>query len=202
MTLKYHITLKHIALIPVFIFLIWLGGFIWFTLSSIMISPYAIEKTTDAIVVPTGGDKRILTGLALFSSGSAAHLFITGVHPDVNTDKIKALWKGDVSLPPCCLTLGYKALTTAQNAKETREWLIKEGYSSIRLVTSNYHIRRAMLEFKHALPGIEIIAHPIKQTGLNATKFYFWTLFFSEYHKTILRFITLTITPSISLPQQ
>ncbi len=202
MTLNIPITLKHIALVPPLLFLLWLGGFIWFIASSIMMSPQDLEKTTDAIVVPTGGDKRILTGLALFSSGLATHLFITGVHPNVSTRKIEALWEGEAALPPCCLTLGHEALTTAQNAQETREWLIKEGYRSLRLVTSNYHIQRALIEFKHAMPGVEIIAHPIKQPGLNASKRYFWTLFLSEYHKTLLRFVTLSLTPNTPLPQR
>ena len=36
-----------------------------------------------------------------------------------------------------------------------------EGYRSLRLVTSWYHMRRSLLEFGRAMPRITIVAHPV-----------------------------------------
>ena len=63
--------------------------------------------------------------------------------------------------PSCCITLGYAADNTAGNARETAEWLDTVRGRSLRLVTANYHMPRSLLEFRQALPEVEIIAHPV-----------------------------------------
>lgn len=124
--------------------LLWIGGFCVFAASAIMATPQSEEETTDAIVVLTGGKNRIQEGLSLFAQGRALHLFISGVHEDVKKYEILALWDGDHALPPCCVSLGYEATTTTQNAAETRKWIQKQDYSSIRLVTGDYHMMRSI----------------------------------------------------------
>lgn len=186
--------LKKIALILSSVFALWVGGFCLFAAHVLFMPTQTLdsetsEKTTDAIVVLTGGDQRIESGLELFAAGRATHLFITGVHDTVNIGDIKAMWKGETALPPCCITLGHKATSTTQNADETREWMIEHHYASIRLVTSTYHMPRSLLEFRHALPGIDIIPHPIAQPNFPPSHRYFWELLFIEYHKTIFRWL-------------
>lgn len=179
--------------------LLWVGGFAVFAASAVMAKPQAAEETTDAIVVLTGGDNRIQEGLALFAQGRAAHLFISGVHENVKKREILALWNGDNALPPCCVTLGYEATTTTQNAQETRSWIEKEDYSSVRLVTGDYHMARSMMEMRHALPGVDIYAHPVHQTDFNARTRHYWELLFTEYHKTLYRWVQLVFTPRAEL---
>jgi len=191
--------LKKISLGVCGVFALWILGFAGFSLTAITAKPQGVNETTDAIVVLTGGKNRIQEGLTLFAKGRASHLFISGVFKDVKKHEILSLWDGDHALPPCCVTLGYNATTTAQNAQETRDWITGTDYSSIRLITGNYHITRSHMELKHALPGIDIYLHPVKQSDLSLTSRYLWELLFSEYHKSLYRFVPLLLTPSPSL---
>jgi uncharacterized SAM-binding protein YcdF (DUF218 family) len=179
----------------------WAGGFIFYTLSTLTSYPHQPEQTTDAIVVLTGGSERVEQGLGLFAAGKARHLFISGVHEDVRKNEITALWHGETALPPCCITLGHEATTTAQNAQEVRKWLAEQKYNSIRLVTSDYHMNRALLELKHALPGVEILPHPIVQSDINKGTRHYWEILFGEYHKALLRTIILAIQPKSPMPE-
>lgn len=179
---------------------LWFAGFIVFALHSLYQSPQKTEHTADAIVVLTGGKNRIEEGLQLFASGRGAHLFITGVHEDVTKKELTARWKGDSALPPCCITLGYKARSTTQNAQETQEWLSGTQYSSIRLVTGNYHMNRSLMEFKHALPDLDIYAHPITPPDMSIYSNTMQRLLLSEYHKMLYRRIILLFTPRVRTP--
>lgn len=179
---------------------LWLTGYVLFALNSLNIRQDDPQRITDAVIVLTGDDQRIEEGLALYAGGRTAHLFITGVYPGVSTRSIKALWQGETALPPCCLTLGHKATTTIQNAQEAREWMIEHGYTLVRLVTSEYHMPRAMTEFKHALPGIEIIRHAVELKPYKPFTRTFWRLSFLEYHKTLWRKAILFFTPREPLP--
>ena len=180
---------------------LWIGGFALFATSSILAKPQGVDETTDAIVVLTGGNNRVEEGLELFANGRATHLFITGVFEDVTKREILSRWKGDYALPPCCVTLGYQATTTVQNAAETREWIQKQDYSSVRLVTGNYHMWRSVMEFKHALPGIDIYTNPVWQPDLGMGARHFWELLFSEYHKCLYRRVQLLFTPRPKLDE-
>lgn len=181
---------------------LWLCGFALFTALSLSAKPQDTRVTTDAIVVLTGGTSRIEEGLSLFAAGRARHLFISGVYPNVSKAKIEAMWTGETALPPCCITLGHSATTTMQNAQETRDWLAAHHYTSIRLVTSNYHMRRAAMELRHALPGITIIRHPVRQPDLTLKDKHLWTLLFSEYHKGLLRSVLLFFTLRPPMPEE
>lgn len=136
----------------VFVLLLaWVGGLFYF------ISPPSIsEKPTDAIVVLTGGSGRVEEGLRLLKKGMAPKLFISGVHEDVTYEELSA----DASLSKRVF-LGHKATTTFENALETKTWVREQAISSIRLVTAHYHIHRSMLEYKHLMPHLRIIPHPI-----------------------------------------
>lgn len=166
--------------------LLWVGGFAYFTYASLHMNPEQPQTKTDAIIVLTGGPKRVEDGLALFAQGLSSQIFITGVHPSVSMDDIKHQAQG-AALPECCITLGHEARTTIQNAIETKAWIEANDVASIRLVTADYHIPRAKIEFRAIMPGLEIIAHPVHGHGLTPEQEYFWIVMLSEYHKTIVR---------------
>lgn len=193
--------LKKLGLGILALFILWIGGFSIFVLNAMFASPQAEAETTDAIVVLTGGKNRIEEGLTLFANGRASHLFISGVFKDVSRRDILSQWKGDHALPPCCITLGYEATTTAQNAQETREWVKEQDYSSIRLVTGDYHMTRSKMELGHALPGIDIYTHPVRQRDLKRISVRYWELLFSEYHKSLYRRVSLLFTPRPALDE-
>ncbi len=169
------------------VFILWLLGYGGFVASALSLRAMDVDTPTDVVVVLTGGEYRIEEGLRLFAEGKALHLFITGVHVDTNETDIVKRWRGDTALPPCCMTLGHEATTTYGNATETRLWLMGQDYDLIRLVTSAYHMPRALVEFNHALPDIQIIPHPPEKTGFELSNWYYWYLMMSEYHKTFIR---------------
>ncbi len=174
------------------LFWLWVAGYLYYALAGLFIQPQRPNQKTDAIVVLTGGKGRVHEGLELFAYDKAQTLYITGVHPDVKRSEIREMWDGDRLLPNCCIILGYEARTTQQNATETKAWLAKQDYNSIRLVTGNFHMKRALQEFKHAMPDVKIYAHPIEQTDFQANQGRYWTMSFSEYNKALYRWFSLS----------
>ncbi|MEM7679866.1 MAG: YdcF family protein [Pseudomonadota bacterium] len=182
-----------------FIILFWALGYGFYVGSVLTKSVQNPEKKTDAIIVLTGGENRIEEGLKLFANNMTKELFITGVHPSVKKREIVSKWT-DGPLPRCCVTLGYEATTTIQNAYETKDWLNKkQEIKTIRLVTSNYHMNRALLEFKHVLKDHKIFAHPTKQENAMPDKLWFWIITFKEYNKTLIRWISFMLHPPENL---
>jgi uncharacterized SAM-binding protein YcdF (DUF218 family) len=139
--------------------LLWLAGLAWFVYSSLTMAADR-ATATDAIVVLTGGKLRVETGLDLLSAGRAQKLFISGVNPRVDRPalmRVAGHSGGDASR----IVLGYHADDTLGNARETAGWMRQEGYRSLRLVTSWYHMRRGLLELKRAMPEVSIVAEPV-----------------------------------------
>ena len=172
--------------------ILWVGGYTVF-ISNIIVKTTP-NTNTDAIIVLTGGSNRIQTGLDLFSKGLSSTLFITGVHPSVKKDELTALWKGNISLPECCIILGHIATTTLENAIETKSWIngYKGNIKSIQLVTSAYHMQRALLEFRNKIKDIDIIPYPVEDSyTLKDLKF--WEFTFSEYNKILVRSVIIAI---------
>lgn len=116
---------------------------------------------TDGIVVLTGSKDRIVRGLELIANGQARRLLISGV--DRSNHSIDSLLRGAGigSAVACCIDLGYAATNTAGNANEARDWARAWGFRRLLVVTSQYHMPRSMMEFTEAMPGIELIAHPV-----------------------------------------
>jgi uncharacterized SAM-binding protein YcdF (DUF218 family) len=139
--------------------LVWLGGLVWFVLSSLSIAPDH-TAATDAIVVLTGGRLRLEAGLDLLGAGRAQKLFISGVNPHV--DRLALLRvAGRADSNDSRIVLGHEADNTFGNARETAGWMQQEGYRSLRLVTSWYHMRRSLIEFERAMPDVAIVAEPV-----------------------------------------
>ena len=178
-----------ITLITLFI-----GGYIVTTLYALSVEPKERETRTDAIVVLTGGNHRVSTGLQLLADDLAPTLFISGVHMQVTIEDIKSNYQGSKPLPTCCIKLGHKALTTYGNADETRDWIRENKIESIRLVTSNYHMWRSLLVFKQAVPEVKIIPHPVEEKDYGITDKKFWSLTFSEYLKILFRITKISVS--------
>lgn len=141
--------------------ILWLAGFGWFIVSSVSLPGDSETAATDAIVVLTGGRLRLETGLALLAAGKAKQLFISGVNPRVDRDALLRALGPAAEREACCIVLGRQADDTFGNALETEVWMRQQGYASLRLVTSWYHMRRALLEFRRAMPQVTMISHPV-----------------------------------------
>jgi uncharacterized SAM-binding protein YcdF (DUF218 family) len=154
----------------------WVFGFLWFAIA--LPQPAAAQKT-DAIVVPTGSGGRIPRGLALLREGAGSRMLVTGVDADVRPREFAAEYEVPAALMRCCVTLGFNALDTRGNARETADWVEKRKVRSIRLVTSDWHMRRAALELSATLPpSIAVVRDAVR------TEPSLWILFI-EYHKLI-----------------
>ena len=166
------------------ILLTWALGFIWFAIG---LARPAGAVRTDAVVVLTGGAKRVDRGLAVLRQGWAPKLFVSGVDHEVKSGEFAAQFKVTPGQMACCVGLGYRATDTASNAAEVADWLSHRDVHSIRLVTSDWHMRRAAMELHRVIPpGIVIVqdAVPSKPT---------LKMLFTEYHKLIARWIALRV---------
>jgi uncharacterized SAM-binding protein YcdF (DUF218 family) len=87
----------------------------------------------------------------------------------------------DVSMAQmqCCIVLGYVAEDTRGNAAETADWVATNRIRSLRLVTSDWHMRRAAGELRSKLPtNIEVLEDAVP------TEPSLFTLFL-EYNKML-----------------
>ncbi|MSO89148.1 MAG: YdcF family protein [Rhodospirillaceae bacterium] len=164
----------------------WAGGLVWFgeTIPDLVEDS---ETRTDAIVVLTGGPQRLRAGLGMLADGRARKLFVSGVYRGVDVSELLRIARQSPAEIECCIVLGYSADNTVGNAEETAAWMRAEGFASLRLVTANYHMRRSLIEFHHALPEATIIPHPVFLDSFHQEDWWRWpgtaSLILSEYHK-------------------
>lgn len=171
---------------------LWLAGFVVFAISL----PKGVDapgRKTDAIAVLTGGSLRLETGLQLLEAEQGRKLFVSGVHRGIDVEELLRVSLQNPSRADCCIVLGYEADDTAGNARETAEWMKKEGYRSLRLVTAAYHMPRSLVEFQAAMPDVEILAHPVFPDHVKSNRWYRYPgtalLLAGEYTKTLLAYI-------------
>jgi uncharacterized SAM-binding protein YcdF (DUF218 family) len=173
--------------------LIWLVGFVRF----IHFIPHTVADTytkTDAIVVLTGGQGRLHEGVSLLEAKKAQKMLVSGVGQHASLAELALTTDGInlAQLQPLKdrITLGYLASDTEGNAKEAALWLALNHCQSVRLVTSNYHIDRSMLEFAYEMPNITIIPHPVNSGNVKLKEWWKFRgtamLLFSEYNKIII----------------
>jgi uncharacterized SAM-binding protein YcdF (DUF218 family) len=154
----------------------WAFGFLWF---AVALPRPADGQKTDAIVVPTGSGGRIPRGLAVLKRGLAPKMLVTGVYEDVRPGEFAAEYDVPPRLMECCVTLGFAALDTRGNARETAEWVAEHDVRSIRLVTSDWHMRRAALVLENRLPEGTVVLRDAVHSEPSL-----WILFL-EYHKLL-----------------
>lgn len=161
-------------------FVIWALGFFWF---AVFLPGPAGDETTDAIVVPTGGEGRIARGLDLLRHGQARQLLVSGVDGNVKPREFAAEYDVDQKLMKCCITLGFAALDTRGNAAETAAWVGERNVASLRLVTTDWHMRRAALELSSEMPGDVVIVEDAVPSKPSLR------ILFLEYNKLIAAFL-------------
>ena len=172
------------------VLVVWLGGFLAFA-AAIPATVRNPDQQVDAIVVLTGGDVRLAEGFALLDKGVAKKMLISGVSSGVDMPALLQTLNGTPqptqAVLDCCVTLGYDARSTEGNARESLRWLGENNFTTIRLVTANYHMNRSLLEFRRVMPQITIIANPVFPKQMQDPYWFAHPgtvfLLFNEYHK-------------------
>jgi uncharacterized SAM-binding protein YcdF (DUF218 family) len=135
-------------------------GFVWFA-GTVASDEVHFDGRADGIVALTGGASRLSDAIDLLASGRGRRLLISGVSPATNVGDLKRRVPDHERWFGCCIDLDYSAVNTIGNAIETRRWALRHGFRSLVVVTSSYHMPRAMLELSHQLPGVTLIAYPV-----------------------------------------
>jgi uncharacterized SAM-binding protein YcdF (DUF218 family) len=166
--------------------LLWVAGLLWFVAVIPKPGP-EITGNTDGVVVLTGGTGRLEEGLRLLSAGRAKKLFVSGVYRGVDVAALLRLARQTPGSLECCIMLGYDADNTVGNARETASWMKAQGYRSLRLVTSSYHMPRSVLEFRRLMPDVRLVPHPVFPVRFKHTQWWLWPgtagLIAREYNK-------------------
>lgn len=178
---------------------IWGVGALFFTAATL--KQHDMPPRADAIIVLTGDAYRIETAFRLLHDNKADALLISGVYENTSLQDLLAL----TSLPQdaqdalqnhCCITLDHKARSTAGNARQGAQWIADHAYENVILVTSDYHMPRAAFLFREALPAATDIYYRAVDSGQGRLDARFLRHIISEYHKTTLTYIHLTLSPS------
>lgn len=163
-----------------FLAILYVLGFALFAVT--LGSPAAADTPkADAIVAITGGKGRIEHGASLLADGKGRRLLIAGADPAVRKADLVHRLGGKKRLFDCCVDLGSESVDTRSNAEEAKRWVERRRYKSVRLVTSDWHMRRALYEFHRVFDqDVTIIPDAVH------TEPSFITLF-AEYNKYLLR---------------
>src|SRR4051812_17077881 len=163
-------------------------GFVSF-LSQLRATESVPSGKADGIVVLTGGSSRVSDAMELLAGGYGKRLLISGVHPTNAASDISRALPDNQSLLGCCVDLDRSAINTRRNAAGTRRWVRERGFKSLIVVTSNYHMPRAIVELSHAMPDTQLI--PFAVVGDKWRDEPWWTsgatlrLLLSEYAKYV-----------------
>lgn len=158
--------------------------------------PTTDPSVTDAIVVLTGGSERISAALALLEAGKAERLFVSGVHSGVSVAELLRIDRGASNAQPADaelaarIDLGDTAGDTFGNSVESVAWMRLNHFMTMRLVTADYHMPRALIEFRMEAPDLTIVPNPVQP--LKATEGRWWRdratfdLLLGEYGKYLI----------------
>jgi uncharacterized SAM-binding protein YcdF (DUF218 family) len=141
----------------------------------------------DGIAVLTGGVARIDEAMKLLAKRKAKRVLITGVNRSTSKEELQRLATQGGQYFACCVDIDKEARNTIDNATETAQWAALHEYGSIIVVTSNYHMPRALAELARVLPGVALVPYPVVDNNVHLERW--WTfpgttrLLLSEYLK-------------------
>jgi uncharacterized SAM-binding protein YcdF (DUF218 family) len=165
------------------------GGFFWFVMA-IPTEEVQLNGQADGIVVLTGAAARIPDAIELLAEQRGKRLLITGVYRSTSSRQIGRITPLYSKYLSCCIDLDRSALNTYGNALQAKRWAYEHNYNSLIIVTSNWHMPRAMAELRHQLPELKLIGYPVISAKLKKDPW--WSnlttarLLMSEYLKYLV----------------
>jgi uncharacterized SAM-binding protein YcdF (DUF218 family) len=189
--------------------LIWVAGLMAFAARIDRSTPADEPEAADGIVALTGGasDQRIAAAIQLLEESKAKRMLISGVSRQVTRSQLQTITGAAKPLFDCCVDLGFTAANTLGNARETAAWARAKNYRSLILVTADYHMLRARLELKAAMPEARIVAYPVATPALQASRWWrTWQgaermgLEYSKYLAVLTREAFLSLGPRPATP--
>ena len=161
--------LTFIAIIAV----IWLVGLFAFADRVRGYTPAAEPERADAIVALTGPSaERVNAAIRLLEQDKGARVLISGVNREVRRQELRALTPGSNRLFNCCVDLGFEAEDTIGNAQEIAAWADAKGYDSVIVVTSDYHMPRALTEIRAAAPDLALTPYAVETPSLDNSRWW------------------------------
>jgi uncharacterized SAM-binding protein YcdF (DUF218 family) len=135
-------------------------GFIWF-FTLIPNEEMQLDRKADGIVVLTGAATRIPDAIQLLADDRGKRLLISGVYHATKAKEIARITPLYAKYFSCCIDLDRSALNTYGNALQAKRWAHDHNFNSLIVVTSNWHMPRAMAELEHQLPDVTLVPYPV-----------------------------------------
>jgi uncharacterized SAM-binding protein YcdF (DUF218 family) len=185
-----------LVLLGVLLGIVGFGYFIWLVPDREVV----LDRNADGIVVLTGGESRVTDAFELLASGRGKRLLISGVYAGTTPSDIGRQVVDYKRLLACCVDLDYSAVNTVGNAVGTRQWALKNDFHSLIVVTSAYHMPRALAELSHQLPDITLIPYPVVSDRLRIEPW--WSnsattkIVLSEYFKFLAAKLRMHFDPA------
>lgn len=159
-------------------------------------------QSTDAIVAISGGDtaSRTKEAIELYKKGWAPKLIFSGAAQDKsgpsNAEVMRDIAR-DSGVPDEDIITEDAGETTRQNAENSLDIFQENEISSVILVTSGYHQRRASLEFNKRSDGLVTVRnHPVAVDRQWSSLWWLtptgWYLATGEFAKIILFYMVGT----------
>jgi uncharacterized SAM-binding protein YcdF (DUF218 family) len=173
-------------------------GFFWFV-TQVPSEEIRLSDKADGIVVLTGAASRIPDAIELLTSAKGQRVLITGVNRTTTAKEIATLTSQNERIFKCCVDLDRSALNTMGNAIETRRWARDRNFHSLIIVTSNWHMPRAMAEIEHQMPETKLIPYPVVSEKIKGEPW--WSssgttrLLVSEYLKYVFAVLRMRLDP-------
>lgn len=138
------------------------AGFGWFlTLAYRPAVPLPASAEGVGIAVLTGGPDRVEVGLHLLADGKGERLVISGVRRGADLPVLARLAGLDHEPLAARTQLGHAAATTHGNAVEIAAWARAWGLKRVVVVTAWFHMPRALVELRRAMPDAELLPLPV-----------------------------------------
>ena len=166
-----------VALVVAYL-LIFQTPIVWWAAEPLRID--AAPRKADAIVVFAGGvgesgeagggyQERVKQAVDLYRGGYAPRMIFSSgfVFAFQEAEVMKSLAMAN-GVPASAITLETQAVNTRDNVVQSEQILHERGWRSILLVSSPYHMRRALLTWRRAAPDIEVTPTPVPQSQFYA----------------------------------